>query len=314
MSRLDPGKRVTAGGVQTGTRVVLVAFVVFTLLATNQLLGLTADTDQYFAWHIHDEPTAAFLGAAYAAGFLLSFLALRQDRWSHIRVALATVTVFALLTAVATVIHLHLFHLTAGGPVARFAGWLWLAVYFVIPVACLVVVGRQERRRVRAEAARQPMPGWLIALLAAQGAALFVAGAVLFAGGATRHHIPKGWTGFWPLPLAPMTSQAVGAWLIAFGFAAAMVIRERDLNRALVPAAAYTAFGVLELLVVFRYQAQLSADDPWLWAYVAVLASIVPIGVYGWSSARHRPRAAAAYADTAERSPSDVVGPDRPTR
>jgi len=25
-----------------------------------------------------------------------------------------------------------------------------------------------------------------------------------------------------------------------------------------------------------------SADDPWLWAYLAVLATIVPAGTYGW--------------------------------
>jgi len=307
MSRLKPGQR--AAGVHSDTRAVLVAFAVFTLLASSQLLVLTANTDQYFAWHIHDELTAAFLGAAYAAGFVLSVLALLQDRWSHIRVGVVTVTAFTVLTLIATLTHLHLFHLTAGGPVARFAAWLWLAVYLVIPVACLVVVGGQERSRDRAEAVRRPMPGWLMALLAAQGAALFAAGAALFAGGATRHHVPKDWTGFWPLPLAPMTSQAAGAWLVAFGLAAAMAIRERDLSRLLVPAVTYTAFGAFELLVVLRYRTQLTADNPWLWAYLAVLARIVPTGAYGWWAAQRRPRAAYAGTDAAER-PSGVGQPE----
>ena len=86
-----------------------------------------------------------------------------------------------MLTLVPTLVHLHKFHLMAGGPLARFAAWLWLVVYLVIPVACLVVVGRQWRRS-DAETVRRPMPRWLMVLLAAQGAVLLAAGAVLFAG------------------------------------------------------------------------------------------------------------------------------------
>ena len=304
------GGRVAAGGVRAGTRGVLVAFAVFTLLAANLLLVLTGSTDRLFAWTIAAEPTAAFLGAGYAAGFVLSLLALRQQRWSRIRVAMLTVTAFTVLTLAATVIHLHRFHLDAGGSMARSAAWLWLVVYLVIPAACLVVVGRQERHRDRAEPVRGPMPGWLVAVLAAQGLTLFVAGAVLFAGGATRHHhMPNDWTGFWPWPLTPLTAQAVGAWLIAFGFAAAVAIRERDLSRGLVPAVSYTAFGVFELLVVLRYRTQASADDPWLWAYVAVLATIAAAGGYGWRAALRPPRAAHAGNDAAERSPSGAGQP-----
>jgi hypothetical protein len=177
-------------------------------------------------------------------------------------VAMVTVTAFTVLTAIATIIHLHLFHLTSGGPPARFAAWLWLAVYFLIPAACLAVVVRQERGHRRSEAVHQPIPGWLMALLGAQGAILFLAGVVLYAGGATRHHTPKGWTAFWPLPLAPMTSLAVGAWLIAFGFAAAMALWERDLSRLFVPAVAYTVFGVLQLSVVLWYRTGAEGKGP----------------------------------------------------
>jgi hypothetical protein len=306
--RLEQGKHATADGVQTGTRAVLVAFAVFTLLATNQLLMLTASTDRYFAWTIHAEPTAAFLGAAYAAGFVLSVLALRQDRWSHIRVAIVTVTAFTVFTLIPTFIHLHKFHLGASG-LARFAAWLWLAVYIVIPVACFVVVGRQQRRRGPAETVRRPMPGWLRGLLAAQGVTLFAAGAVLFARGARVHHMAADVTGFWPWPLTPLTAQTVGAWLLAFGLAAALAIWERDLIRLFVPAVAYTAFGAFELLVVLRYRTQVGADDPRLWAYVAVLATIVATGGYGWWAAQRRPRAAREGIDAAERSPSRAGQP-----
>ena len=289
------GRRRT--GIRAGTRAVLVAFAVFTSLAACVLLVFTSSTHRFFAWPIHAESTAAFLGAGYAAGFVLSVLALRQDRWSHLRVAMVTVTAFTVLTLVATLLHTHRLHLMVGGPAARFAAWLWLGVYLVIPVACLVVVARQGRFRNRSEAVRRPMPGWLVVLVAAQGAILFVAGAVLFAGGATRHHVAQEWTGFWPLPLAPLTAQAAGAWLVAFGFAAAVAIWERDLIRGLVPAVAYTAFGVFELLVLLRYRAELRADDPRVWAYMAVLATIVVTGGYGWWAAQQRPREAGIEAE-----------------
>ena len=57
-----------------------------TLLAVNQLFVLADVADRFWAWTIHTEMTAAFIGAAYAAGFVLSVLALRQDRWSRIRI------------------------------------------------------------------------------------------------------------------------------------------------------------------------------------------------------------------------------------
>src|ERR671917_1489943 len=115
-------------GVLPATRKVLVAFAVLTLLAANQLLVVASFTDRYFAWTISARPTSAFLGAAYAAGFVLSVLALRQDRWRDVRVPLVTVTVFTVLTLIPTMIHLHVVHLWDGGWASRVAAWVWLAI------------------------------------------------------------------------------------------------------------------------------------------------------------------------------------------
>ena len=68
----------TTDGVLVATRRVLVAFAVLTLLATNQLLVVARFTDRFFAWTISVRPSSAFLGAAYAAGFVLAVLALRR--------------------------------------------------------------------------------------------------------------------------------------------------------------------------------------------------------------------------------------------
>jgi hypothetical protein len=286
MELVGPEVRDPADEVRTGTRWLLVAFAVLTLLAVNQLFVLADVADRYWAWPIHTEMTAAFLGAAYAAGFVLSVLGLRQDRWSRIRIPLITVTVFTALTAVATVIHTHRLSLMSGGPVAQAAAWTWLTVYLVIPVACTVVVVRQERRWSRGRALRRPMPGWLMALLACEGAVMFAAGTVLFVGGVNAHHHEAAMTMFWPWPITPLSGMVIGAWLMAFAAAAALVIRERDLATLFVSAVTFTVFGVLELVALIWHWPQVYAASPWLWAYAVLLVAVVGTGGYGWWAIR----------------------------
>jgi hypothetical protein len=260
-----------SGGVLVATRRVLAAFAVLTLLATNQLLVVGDFTDRYFAWTISVRPTSAFLGAAYAAGFVLALFALRRDRWREVRVALVTVTVFTVLTLVPTLIHLHTFHLMDGGAIARLAAWVWLTIYLVIPIACLGVVTQQLQQPAGDARVGRSMPRWLTSLLAVQGGTLFLVGAVMFLGGAKVHHLPEGAMGFWPWRLTPLSAQVIGAWLVALAVAAALAIWERDLNRLLVPAATYTAFGVFQLLVALRSGTQVRPDYQWGWVYVGLL-------------------------------------------
>ena len=133
------------GDLRPGTRVMLVAFVALTLVATNQLFVLAPRTATLFSWTIQPPLSAAFLGASYFAGCVLSVLALRSGSWRTARVPLVTVLVFAVLTLAATLLHLDRFHFGAPGLVARAAAWIWLGVYLVVPVALLVVVLRQSQ-------------------------------------------------------------------------------------------------------------------------------------------------------------------------
>ena len=121
MTSVEPETQQAPGDVRTGTRRLLVAFAVLTALAVNQLFVLADVTDRYWVWVIHTELTAAFLGAAYAAGLVLSLLSLRERAWERIRIPLITVTVFTVLTAVATLVHNHKLLLVDGGLVARAA-------------------------------------------------------------------------------------------------------------------------------------------------------------------------------------------------
>jgi hypothetical protein len=278
--------------IRTGTRWLLTTFAVLTLLAVFQLLLLADVADRYWAWSIRTELTAAFLGAAYAAGCVLSVASLRQREWSHIRVPLLTVTAFTWLTAVPTVIHLHRLHLVTGGPVARAVAWVWLAVYLVIPLACVAIVTGQERRRSRTEAALRPIPLWLTLVLAAEGAVLAFAGVVLYVSGMTVHHHAPSNARFWPWALMPLSAQVIGAWLVALALAIALAVNQRDLSRLRVSGMTYTAFGVLQIVAVIWYWPQLERHDLWLWTYLTVLVAMAVTGGYGWwASGRPAPAA-----------------------
>jgi hypothetical protein len=290
MSSVEPAEQVPAGGVLRGTRWLLIAFAVLTALAVNQLLLFADVADRYWAWTIHTEQSAAFVGAAYGAGLVLSLLSLRMMRWSQIRIPIVTVAVFTVLTTVSTFVHMHRLHLESGGLVAQAAAWIWLAIYLVVPIACVVVIARQEIERGPVEPVTRPMPGWLTRLLMGQGLLLFAAGVLLFFAGITVHHheATTELTSFWPWSLTPLSAMVIGAWLIAFGLAAGMAVGTGDLARLLVPSATYTAFGIFELVSVVWHWPQVSSKDPWTWVYVAAMVAITVTGAYGWRAARRR--------------------------
>ncbi|MGY1690780.1 hypothetical protein [Geodermatophilus sp. SYSU D01105] len=298
---LRPGRDPRVSDIRPGTRWLLRAFSALTLLAVLALLVSPERAQANFAWSIKMELTAAFLGAAYASGTALSLLALRRRTWGEIRVAVITVAVFTVLTLVATLIHAHRMHLVHGEGAGQAAAWFWLVVYLVVPVASGAVVVLQEVGRRPVRSVGRGMPRWLTRLLGVQGAVLAAAGLALFLGGLAVHHESEPVTRFWPWDLMPLSSQVIGAWLIALGIGAALVIRERDLHRLLVPAVAYTTFGALQLGVLARYRTDVDPGDPWLWAYVAVCVVIVVTGGYGVRAAR-RPATPVPAADPPARA------------
>jgi hypothetical protein len=274
-------------GLQTSTRVLLVAFIGLTLVATNQLFLLSGRTATLFSWTIQPPMSAAFLGASYAAGCVLSVLALRTRSWRDARTPLVTVLVFAVLTLVATLLHLDRFHFGAVGLVPRSAAWIWLGVYLVVPVALLVVVVRQARAQTAGAPGAPPstsLPRWLRGLLGWQGLLLGLAAVGLFLA-------PSVTARWWPWTLTPLTARMIAAWLAALAVAALLCLRERDVARVRIPAVAYVVFGVLQVIAL------LLRGDVVLWGsaaaavYVAALVVALGTGVAGLLLAsHHRPR------------------------
>ena len=257
-----------------GTRRLLFAFGTLTLLAFVVLFGGAAATDRYFAWTIKPPATAAFLGAAYAAGFVLVVLGMRRGSWLALRTPFVTILIFTVITLAATLLHLDRFHFAAERPVARFAAWFWMAVYVVVPLLMIIFLLRQRHAAPAVDHRPRPMPRLVRVLLVIQGVTFLGLGVVLFAFPGTQAVL-------WPWTLTPLTARSVAAWLIAFGVCAFLAVRTGDLARLGVPAWSYALLAILQLVVLARYPADIRWSSPATWTYVALLVSILINSGYG---------------------------------
>lgn len=254
-------------------RRMLLTASVLVLAAGAQLFLLSEQTDRYFAWTVLPPLTAAFLGAAFWASFVLEFLASRERDWAHARVAVPAVLVFTTLTLVATLLHLDRFHLDSP------FGWVWIAIYVVVPPTMLFFLLRQLRAPGVDPPRAAPPPAWMRPLLALHAVVLFGLGVPLFL-------IPTAILPLWPWMLTPLTARAVASWLIGLGVGAATVVRENDRDRARVAMAAYAALAGLELIALARYAGTLDWADPRLLVYLLFLLSALAVGLAGWLAAR----------------------------
>ena len=262
-----------------GMRALLIAFSLLTALAVGALYVLAERTADVFAWTIQPPLTAAFLGAGYAAGFVLVVLSLRDPVWADSRVAVLTILVFVGLTLVATLLHLDRFHFMAefaGAPIlAEAAAWFWLAVYLVVPVAMVALLVPQERSGGVDPPSRHPVPVFLRVALAAESLVLLAVGAALFVAPATASVL-------WPWPLTPLTARVIAAWLLAFGLATALAASSGDLRRLRTAAVAYTVFGVMVLGAMLRFIPTVQWGDATTAVFTAMTVAVIGTGAAGW--------------------------------
>jgi uncharacterized integral membrane protein len=261
------------------TKATLFVFSLLTFLALIVLFVFSSQTESYFAWTIQPPVTAAFLGAAYAGGCVLVALSIRTGAWVNARLPLLTILLFSVLTLIATLVHIDRFHFSTPGAIPQFAAWFWLIVYIAVPVALAVVLVAQERMPGGHPPRRLPLPRWVAALLLVQGVVLLFVGVVLYAAPATENSA-------WPWQLTPLTARATGAWLISFGVAALLALRENCMVRLQISSLAYGVFGLLELIAALRYAGDLRWNEPAAWIFVVVATTIALTGLYGWLAAR----------------------------
>jgi hypothetical protein len=260
-------------------RWLLYAASALVFLAGFQLSVFTEQTDTYFAWTIARPITAAFLGASYWAAVPVELIAARQPNWARARVAVPAIWLFTTLTLITTILHADTFHFSS--PIASAAGaaWFWLAIYAGVPVAMLII-GLFQIRVPGGEPPRGPAaPTWMRWAILVQGAGMLAFGIALFAA-------PAIVGGVWPWPLTTLTGRAIGAWLIGIGFAALHAYRENDLSRIRPLGGGYTLFAVLQFVALARYPTDVNWASASAWLYILLLASILPVGLYGWFASR----------------------------
>jgi hypothetical protein len=132
------------------------------------------------------------------------------------------------------------------------------------------------------------MQPWFRVLSGVQAAIILLLGAVLFV-------LPHAAIAWWPWTLTPLTSAAVGAWLVGIGITLAWAVWENDWLRLSGGMSTDALLGVLQLVAVARYGGEIDWDDPSAWLYVALLLSIVVVGGLGVLFAR---RARARFASS----------------
>jgi len=284
-------RRMPAAPAQPVTPLMHAWFLADTLLVTIagiQLFVLTDATDRFFAWTIQSGLTAAFLGAAYLSTIPMLLHSFRAREWANARSAVPGVWLFTLLTTVATLAHWDKFHWGSPLVTARVAFWAWLVVYLVVPPGVALAWLLQKRVAGPDPAHAAGMPLWLRLLLGAQAALVLLLGALLymlpgltpaFAAGASV--IP-----LWPWTLTPLTSMAVGAWLIGVGVTLAWIVAEADWGRVRGVLATFALFGALQLIAVARYGGAVQWRGLGTWLYLAFLLSTIGVGVLGYAWGR----------------------------
>jgi hypothetical protein len=242
---------------------------VLVLVAGFQLFVLSDYTDQYFAWTVSPPVTAAFLGAAFWGSFVLELLASRETIWARARIAAPAVLVFTTAMLIATLLHLDRFHLDSA------FGWIWLAVYVVVPPIMLFALIRQSRVAGSDPAPGQPLAIWLRVILGVQAALMLVYGLLLFLA-------PSVFAPYWPWMLTPLTARATASWLLGLGVAAGEVARENDILRARIALASYTVLSLLELIVLLRYSSVIEWGDPTVPPLLVFLLVGLAASATGW--------------------------------
>ena len=270
------GERPTQGSIRVlapGMRRLLLVAGLLVFIAGVQLFVFSERTADYFAWTIDVPLTAAFLGAGYWASVVLEWMAAGQRAWIHARISVLAVLIFTTLTLVATLLHLDLFHLGSEFDlVTRIATWGWLAIYALVPPAMVLLLLVQAKAPGDDPRTTAPLPKWVSGVLFVHAAVMLSVGAYLFI-------VPETAASLWPWPLTPLTGRAVGAWVFSIGIAAAHSIWENDLRRMRPAAMSYIALAVLQLIALARYPDPVLWGEPQTLIYLAIVASMLVVGV-----------------------------------
>jgi hypothetical protein len=155
----------------------------------------------------------------------------------------------------------------------------WVVAYALVPVLLGLAVADQLSTTGEDRRGPKRLPTMLRRALIVEGAVLLVTGALLLLAPSVADDI-------WPWALSPLTSRAIGSFLLGIGIAALLAAREDDPVSFRGAALAYTALGLLELLALNLHIPDLGDRPAATTLYAAFWVAVVLTGGYGLSAAR----------------------------
>jgi hypothetical protein len=260
-------------------RQLLVVAGVLVAIIGLPLYFVPQSSNEYFSWSVREALSAAFLGGAYLSAAVIEFSAARERVWANARIAVPAVLIFTLLTLIVTLGNNDQYQFNAPVIMQSVGTWAWLLVYAVVPPIMLVVLVVQLRRGGSSPAVVQPIAPLLRLIVVVGGVGLLIGGTILLIN-------PEASSWMWPWRISALTGRAYGAWLIGFGIAMVQIALEADWRRVRPATAGAGVLGTLQLIALLRYRDVPNWDAPQTWIYVAVLASFVVMGLWGWRLAR----------------------------
>src|SRR5262249_10231795 len=152
------------------------------------------------------------------------------------------------------------------------AAWTWLlTASAALPLMILVLVWQlgapgTAPRRVG------PLPTWLRYLVGTLGVILLIAGTTLF-------FFPGDIPPLWLLPLASLSAQVIGAWLVGLGLTNLLIVAQNDWPRVRAATNAYALLGALQLVALLRYHDSVNWSADSTWFFLIIATSMLLIGL-----------------------------------
>lgn len=249
------------------TRVLSLCIVPFLVAGFVILYLFPQHTSRLWAWPLRPTMTAMVLASAYLGGAYFFVRAALERRWHVLSPGMLSVTTFATLLGVATVLHWDKF--THDNP----AFWIWTALYFTAPFLVLGawLANRRYDDHASDDLISQPVRRTVTAigvLALLQGAAMFIS--------------PSTFLELWPWTITPLSCRALAA-ACCLGAAGIGVARWSTLRRML--EVELVMVGLI-LLAALRAHDQFDSSKPLAWPMLIGFSLLFLASIVGWNSHR----------------------------
>ena len=253
------------------------AIIVPFLVAAFIILYLFPDhTQELFAWGIKPRMSAMMLAAAYIGGAYFFVRVVTNARWHSVKVGFLSVTTFATLMGIATILHWDRFN---HGYISFFA---WVALYFTTPfIVFLLWLRNRSTDPGPQTSSDRHVPGLVRLITGIVGSLTLLTSIFLFLQ-------PGFMISTWPWQLTPLTARVMGALFALTGvgeLGIALDIRWSSARIAL--QSQMIGIVAIALAIIFSWS-NFNQTNPLTWLFIATILFLLiasPL-LYIWMETR----------------------------